>query len=220
VADFRRAARSPAIHFSEPYLQSTWWLIGREGQPELRPQDLRGKKIGVVPGLPSRVAVVFVPGSLPEMFPGAQELQQAICDGAISSGVFQDSPTQNVTTVLTAGCRLRLWPIPGARLWSGIVAAQPGSHAAHAADRLRREISVLASDGTFSSITLRWYGKSLNEAYMADSLSSSQQRERLLRIAFGVVTIALLLAVVLTFRLRTGAPRSGTRHSRQVRVPG
>jgi signal transduction histidine kinase/CheY-like chemotaxis protein len=68
---------------------------------------------------------------------------------------------------------------------------------------LRREISDLARDGTFSSITLRWYGKSLNEAHMADSLASSQQRERLLRIAFAVVTVALLLAVVLAFRLRT-----------------
>ncbi len=180
------------FYFSDPYLQSTWWLIAREDQPEVRPEDWRGKKVGVMPGLSSRVVAQFLPGSQVEMLPGIQ----------IPTGIFHDSPTQNTSTALTSGCRLRLWPIPGARLWSGIVARQAGTDAARVADRLRREISVLARDGTFSSITLRWYGKSLNEAYMADTLSSSQQREQLLLIAMALVTCALLWVGVLAVRLR------------------
>ena len=191
------------FYFADPYLQSTWWLIGREGEAEVRPQALRGKKVGVVSGLSSRVARQFLPESEVQEVSGIQELQSAICAGTLPSGVFQDSPTQNTLTIPMPGCRLRLWPIPGARLWSGLLARRPGTDAARVSDRLRSQISVLARDGTFSSITMRWYGKSLNEAHMVDSLSSSQQRERLLRIAFGIVTAALLAVAFLAFRLRT-----------------
>ncbi|HEV8145451.1 MAG TPA: transporter substrate-binding domain-containing protein, partial [Bryobacteraceae bacterium] len=75
------------FYFTEPYLQSTWWLLGREGQPQVRPEDLRGKTVGVGSGLGIRVVRQFLPESKALEVPGGIEaLQQAICEGSLLTG--------------------------------------------------------------------------------------------------------------------------------------
>jgi two-component system, sensor histidine kinase and response regulator len=144
----------------------------------------------------------FLPDSKQERLRDTTEIVHAICSGQVKAGIMNDSIAQS-TIVRSAGdCGLRLWPLPNSQLTGAVAATLKNPAAAKVARALRREISVLARDGTLSTINLRWYGNISNETFMVDSLTSARQRERLLTAAIASMAVVLLLVGWLAMRLR------------------
>jgi len=71
-----------------------------------------------------------------------------VADSAVHDSVFR----------MPENCELRLVPIPGATLWSGVASSGKHPDAARVPDLLREEIGAMVRDGTFSTISLKWFG--------------------------------------------------------------
>jgi signal transduction histidine kinase/CheY-like chemotaxis protein len=197
-----RLPRRNSIYFSEPYLQFNYWLVTPEGAAEPTASNTAGQTVGLATIVSSAVADKYLPRARQERFAGVAEMTKAVCSGLIFAGVLGDSVVQSSLFRKPGDCRMRMWPLPSAQLQAGIGAAGKNSGAARAADAIRREISVLAHDGTLSTINLNWYGNVSNETYMVDTLTRSRQRESLLTYAIAGITAALLSVLWLAVRLR------------------
>jgi signal transduction histidine kinase/CheY-like chemotaxis protein len=190
------------IYFSEPYLHFHYWLVTREQSAEPNARNLARETVGVPTAVISSVVQKYLPHSKQERFGNPSEIANAVCTGRVKAGVMNDSIAQSSVVELPGDCRLRLWPLPNAQLTGAVAATLKNPAAAKAAQALRREISVLARDGTLSTINLRWYGNISNETYMVDSLTSARQHERSLNSAIACMAIALTLVGWLAMRLR------------------
>ncbi|MGA2114233.1 MAG: histidine kinase dimerization/phospho-acceptor domain-containing protein [Bryobacteraceae bacterium] len=93
-------------------------------------------------------------------------------------------------------------PIPGGRLSSGIAAAPRDAGAAKAADRLREQIGGMVQDGTFSTISLKWFGHPTDEAAMLEAVTAAgrETQMRTMWLAAVLAGMVLLLAMALWLR--------------------
>lgn len=190
------------MYFSEPYLPFNYWLVTREQDVEPNIRDMARETVGVSSAVIGSVVQKYLPGSKQERFRNPAEIAHAICTGRLKAGVMNDNIAQSSVFESPGNCRLRLWPLPNAQLTGAVAASRKNPAAARVAQALRREISVLARDGTLSTINLRWYGNIANETYMVDTLTSARQRERSLNAAIASMAIALMLVGWLAMRLR------------------
>jgi signal transduction histidine kinase len=71
-----------------------------------------------------------------------------------------------------------------------------------AADLLREEIGAMVLDGTFSSITLKWFGSPNNESTMVESLTSASRLTGRLNIALELMVVIALLLLFTAIWLR------------------
>ncbi|HEY6392313.1 MAG TPA: ATP-binding protein, partial [Bryobacteraceae bacterium] len=179
-----------------------YWLVTPERAAEPNAGNLARETVGVPTAVIGYVVQRCLPGSKQERFRDPAEIAHAICTGRVKAGVMNDSIAQSSVFANPGDCRLRLWPLPDAQLTGAVAASRNNPAAARVAQALRREISVLARDGTLSTINLRWYGTIANETYVVDTLTSARQRERSLNAAIASMGIALMLVGWLAMRLR------------------
>ena len=191
-----------SFYFSESYLQYNYGLLTLDRAVEPNASNTAGQSVGATTKVIDSVVAKYLPRSRPERFTGIAEMIKALCSGMIPTGVVGDSMVQSSVFRKPDGCRLRMWPLPSAQLQAGVGATRKTPGAARAADAIRREISVLARDGTLSMINLNWYGNVSNETYMVDTITRSRQRESLLTYAVASITAALLSVLWLALRLR------------------
>ena len=190
------------LYFSQPMFQVTYWLVGREDTGRLTPELMAEQPVAIVRGLATHIARTHLPKAKPEILSAVPDVVAAICEGTVPAGILADSTAHSSLLKKPAGCRLRMWPLPGARLWSGIAASKDNPAAARIADLLRRQVTALAQDGALSSISLQWHGNPTTETRMIDGLNKSQQETRLLITAVSGVSVALALVILLAVRLR------------------
>ena len=188
-----------SFHFSEPYAQVTYWLIkqARNGA-----EDVKGRVVGVTAGLATTMAQKHLPEAKLQGFDSVSASIVNLCDGKIFAAVIPESPTHSSVFRKPEGCELRMSPIPGAILWSGIASSPKHRDAAGPADRLRREIGTMVQDGTFSSISLKWFGYPTNEAAMVESLTLAHKEQQKRNIVLAVVSVAAVLLLWMAVRLR------------------
>ena len=188
-----------SFHFSEPYAQVTYWLIkqARDGA-----QDVEGRVVGVTAGLATTMAEKHLPQAKLQVFDSVSASIATLCDGKIFAAVIPESPTHSSVFRKPEGCDLRMSPIPDAILWSGIASSPKHADAAGIADRLRREIGGMVRDGTFSSISLKWFGYPTNEAAMVESLTLAHKEQQKRNIVLAVVSVAAVLLLWMAVRLR------------------
>jgi signal transduction histidine kinase/CheY-like chemotaxis protein len=189
-----------SLYFSEPYLLFNYWLV--TGEHDVEPRNLARETVGVPTAVIGSVVRKYLPDSKQVRFRNTAEVARAICAGQVKAGVMNDSIAQGSVFQNPGDCRLRLWPLPDAQLTGAIAASPKNPAAAKVAQALRREISVLARDGTLSTINLHWYGNITNETFMVDTLSSVRQHEHLLNAAIAGMGIVLMLVGWLAMRLR------------------
>ncbi len=190
------------LHFSEPYAQVTYWLISRADAPALNRQAVNGRTVGFNEGLARRMAQEHLPEARLQPFNSVPALLANLCNHGVFAGVVAESPTHSSLFHKPADCELRMAPIPGAKLWSGIAASPKNRGAAQVADLLRREIGNMVNDGTFSTISLKWYGYPTNETAMVESVSAAHTEARRLDYWLALVSIGAILLLWMALRLR------------------
>jgi signal transduction histidine kinase/CheY-like chemotaxis protein len=127
----------------------------------------------------------------------------SLCSRQVYAAIIVESATHAAIFRKPDGCELRVSPIPDGKLWAGIAASLRNPGASEAADRLRREIGSMVEDGTFSTISLKWFGYPTSEAAMVESLGAARREARRLNIWLVVVSVAAVLLLWMALRLRT-----------------
>jgi len=201
------------FHFTEPYAQLTYWLVamGQERAPDR--DAVAGHVVGVTEGLATKMAKKYLPKSrLQVLGPSANPIE-SVCSGTVFAAVVAESAIHASVFRKPEGCKLRLGPIPGAKLWSGIASSPKHPDAARVADRLREEIGTMVQDGTFSTISLKWFGYPTNEAAMVESLTSAHKDAHKRTVWLVVLSCAVILLLWMEVRLR-GARRAAEQATR------
>ncbi len=190
------------FYFSEPYAQVTYWLLVPVSDPAPDPSATAGRRVGITTGLSRQIAEKNLPNPSIHVFADIPSLVEGVCRGAISAAIIPESVTHASLFRQPPDCRLRLAPIRGARLWSGICASRATPGATRVADRLRKEIGSTVQDGAFSTISLRWFGYPTNEAAMVESLAEAQRQNWWRNAGLAVLTAAAALLIWLLVYVR------------------
>ena len=120
----------------------------RPEQP-LDPDAVAGRVVGITPqGLVRKTAEKNLPRAKLLVFSTVPDLIEAVCRGTVFAAVVADSASHSSLLRKPEGCELRMSPIPGARLWTGIASSPKHPDAARVADLLRNEIGAMVQDGT------------------------------------------------------------------------
>jgi signal transduction histidine kinase/CheY-like chemotaxis protein len=189
-------------HFTEPFAEVTYWMVSPGRGEALDVKAVAGRTVGITEGLARIMAVKYLMQPRLRMFTSVPALVEGICGGRVFAGVLAESPTHASIFQKPEGCELRLSPIPGARLWSGIASSPKHPEAARIADLLREEIGAMVHDGTYSTISLKWYGYPTNEAAMVESLTAAHRAANRRNLLLAAMTGVLLLMVWMAIRLR------------------
>jgi len=191
------------FHFTKPYAGLTFRLISKDHQRPLDAIMEGARVVGIGAPLAGRVARLYLPQAHFEQFASVPAMVEAVCTDAVFAAVISESITEVSLFRKPEGCELRMSPLPGGRLWSGIASSPKHPDAARVADLLRKEIGTMVQDGTFSTITLKWYGYPTSEAGMVESLTTADRQTQLRNIWLTVVTGAGVLLLWMALRLRT-----------------
>ena len=189
------------LHFTEPYAEVTYWLLSKPHEQPLVAGAVTGR-VGINEGLARTMAQKHLRQPRLEVFATIPALVESICGNGVPVGVIAESATHASLFRKPEGCDLQMSPIPGARLWSGIAAAPNDTGAARVADRLREEIGAMVQDGTFSTISLKWFGYPTTEAGMVESVTAANRQTRMRNLWLAVVLSAVVLLVAMTGWLR------------------
>ncbi|MGD0201166.1 MAG: response regulator [Bryobacteraceae bacterium] len=186
------------IYFSQPLAQLNFWLLSTHDRV-LKTDEVAGRTVGLTPGLASSIARRHLPQARVAAFESDRAVTEAVCNGTVFAGLIAESIIHASLFHKPAGCNLRLSPISDARLWTSVGASPKRPGAARVADLLRSEIGAMVRDGTFSTISLKWYGYPTNEALMVETITDAQHQTRLrsvwLAILAGAVMLLLWMAV-------------------------
>ena len=195
------------FHFTEPYAQLTYWLIAKGQGRALDPDAVAGQVVGATEGLAMQMAQKHLPRARLKVFGPAANPIEGVCNGTVFAAVVAESAVHASVFRKPEGCELRLGPIPGAKLWSGIASSPKHPDAARVADLLRAKLGTMVQDGTFSTISLKWYGYPTNEAAMVESLTSAHRDAQMRTIELSVLSFVIVLLLWMAVRLR------GARHA-------
>ncbi len=190
------------LHISEPYYESNYWLVTRESPLAPSPDTMSGRTLGVYAPLVAYMATKHVPRAKQRMYDNLSGMFSAVCNGEVDAGLVGDSSAYTAQAKIPENCPLRLSAVPGGTLRSGIAAAPGDRAAAQIADLLRSEIGVMAGDGTFSTISMRWLGYLSDEAPMVEKLSQANRQMRIRNAGLAVLGAVVLCLLWLGKRLR------------------
>jgi PAS domain S-box-containing protein len=189
------------FHFSEPYAQATYWLV-TERQNDVRDTNaVAGRVVGITEGLARTMAQKHLPQPRLQAFESVPALIASVCDGTVFAAVIPESPTHASVFRKPEDCELRMSPIPGARLWAGIASSPKHPDAARVADLLRHEIGLMVQDGTFSTISVKWFGYPTNEAAMVEAITSAHREADRRTAWLAVASCAAILLLGMAARL-------------------
>ena len=189
------------LHFSEPFAEVTYWLMSK-GEAGIDTASLNGRTVGVLAGLGQKVGASQLPRARIQAYATVAAILEDVCDAKIPAALIAESATQVSAFRRPEGCQLRMSAIPGSRYWSSVAALRGNRAAERAADLLREEIGAMVQDGTFSSITLQWFGNPTNEATMVESLTSASRLTGRLNIALALMGVIVLLLLFTAVWLR------------------
>ena len=203
--------RRGKFYISEPWLQSQHVLVLREGRPLPGPEF--AEPVGIT-------AVISHVRQLREMFPQAQpvlyvdgrdalghlcasDVVGVFLETRLALAVLHDPPSECTSVKLQA----HLLPD---NHWLGV-----GStfEASGAADRIRREISNLAADGTLAVLLARHSLLGLNDTRATYDLHEAQERNR--NLLWVIVGLAGALAVTLSLAWSLRRARQATERARR-----
>jgi signal transduction histidine kinase/DNA-binding response OmpR family regulator len=201
------------FHFTEPYGELNYWMISKGPERALDPSAVKGRLVGVSAGLAGRIGRASLPQAQFKMFANIPAMVEGVCNDTVFAAVIGESVSHVSLFHKPEGCELRMSPLSGARLWTGIGAARKNSDAARVADLLRKQIGTMVQDGTFSTINLKWYGYPTNEAGMIEALTAAhrQTERRGFWLAMVACVVVLLLWMALRMRISSRAAERATR---------
>jgi len=207
--------RLQLLHITEPYYEINYSLLCPYDRGCRSRADIAGRHVGLTVGLAESIIRQNAPQARPVHFKSIADMLTAVCQGRVDAGVSGDSIAHNSLFRKPEGCRLRIVPLANGSLYSGIGASRGNRTAVAAADRLRNEIGVMARDGTFATISLKWFGHPTTEANLVDALAKTRSQIKDRTAAVVVLAAVSLLLVWMAIRLR--AARRGAEKAAAVK---
>jgi signal transduction histidine kinase/ActR/RegA family two-component response regulator len=200
----RTPERERFIHFTDPYLRLTYWVVTLEGKPV--PRRWAGQRIARAVGtIPTRLGSRLMPGAQYVIVKSQQEGMEAACRGEVAAALVAEGMGDGALLTKPPACehqRLKITVLPDSVVWYGVGADPASRGAVQVAGRLRDLIGVMTRDGRFASLTLNWDLVTSGQAATVYEYTESLRKEKELRIALGVVLAALLLLAWQEKRLR------------------
>ncbi len=192
-----------AYHFTDPFGQVTYWLVSPAGLPPLDAGDLHGYAVATELGITRTLALRFLKNSRLRTYPSVPAALNDVCQGTIAAALVPESPTHAALFRKPENCLLRMSPVPGARVWSSIASSPRHPDAAAAADRLREALGAMVRDGTFSTISMKWFGYPTNEAAMVESITAARHQAQNRTAWLSVLACGMVLLLWMAQRLRS-----------------
>lgn len=194
--------RKKVIHITEPYFETAPCYVVRAHSKYKQPADLATARISYA-DLPINYRIVH--GSLPNAQllarPTTKEVLDDVCLQSVDAA-FLDEPAAIAAMLAGAECAsqpLRLISTPG-RAPIGGIGATFESRAA--ADALREEIGVIATEGKLAGILSRGGYFSGRTLQSMEALLQAKRRERGLTAGIAAVSFLLLLTLWQAVRIR------------------
>jgi signal transduction histidine kinase/BarA-like signal transduction histidine kinase len=200
----RLPERLRKYYISDPYEESSIWLVSLKGH-DLGPRaDLAGRTLGFPAGLAARIALRDYPRAIPLKVREREESIRLVCHGAADAVLLPGSPIDSYRSeAQDCAGELTFRPLPGDRMVSGVGATRKRPGAVWAADRLREAIVEMSQDGSLTGIQFRWYANPFHESNFLETVAVARRNNQTLKVALGLFVLALGVVSWLTARLRT-----------------
>ena len=215
----KAAGRERSIYISDPYLRLTYWVVTREGAPI--PERWNGLRVARTKGaVPAKWSERLLPGAEFVFLKSQRDAMEAACRGDVAAALLAEGLGDGVFMTKPPGCgaqRLTLTARPDNGTWFGVGADPTDRGAIQVADALRDQIGVMTRDGRFASLTLNWGLVTSGQAGTVYEYIEAVRKQHQLRIALGVVLLAMLALAWQQVRLRqarTAADRAN--HAKSV----
>ena len=196
--------RERSIYISDPYLRLTYWVVTLEGAPV--PGRWTGLRVARAKGaVPAQWSERLLPGAQFVYLKSQRDAMEAACRGDVAAALLAEGLGDGVFMTKPPGCgdrRLTLTARPDNGTWFGVGADPTDRGAIQVADALRDQIGVMTRDGRFASLTLNWGLVTSGQAGTVYEYIESVRKQQQLRIALGVVLLALLALAWQQVRLR------------------
>ena len=191
------------FYISEPYEETSFWLVSL-GTLDLRNKEMVGHSLGHTEGLSKRIIDQYFPHSRPIRSPGRLAMIRSLCHGEFEAAVLASSPLDSYREANGgSACNQELffYPLPAARLLSGVGATRKNPGAVQAANRIRAQIGDMVQDGTMTAIQFRWYANPFHESIILGTISRARVENRLLLAGLALAACVLGLVIWLSRRL-------------------
>jgi signal transduction histidine kinase/CheY-like chemotaxis protein len=192
--------RRKILYISKPWDIATNWMVTLESSNIYSPADTAGRSL-------AHSSVSLYAGLARSDFPHARlvttgsstdTVLQAVCLGEVDAGVLSAGGNEIADLRHLDDCRsslLRFVPLAKGEMGFGVGASFVRPNAPRAADEIREEIINMIKDGTFATLSLRWYLYPDTEVLSAYYLAEAQRRNRFLIGGIGLLASLLLLLV-------------------------
>jgi PAS domain S-box-containing protein len=188
-------AQSPGLHATEPWLESTFFLVSRS-DTRFDGQRLAGRKVALITvRYGEAMTDRALEGAVRVVKAASEQSLQAVCSGETDAAFIEGRQIQWLLLNRPAGCEgvpLKFDVVPGAVVFYGIGSTPI---AAGYADALRDEIARMGEDGTLAAIHSRWSLATANETRLVYALQRARQQARLSLYGTAVVGVAFLVSL-------------------------
>ncbi len=196
--------REAKIYITDPYLRLTYWVVTREGFRV--PNHWAGVRVARGSGLaPTMWGSRLLPDVRFSIYPTQRDGLEAFCRGETDAALVADGLGDGLLLSKPAACgkgRLALTALPNSVIWFGVGADPHDRGAVEAARVLRARMGEMTRDGRFPSITLNWNLDTSGDASSVYESIEAHRSERRLRLALGIVLMALAALIWEEKRLR------------------
>jgi len=190
--------RRKILYISKPWDIATNWMVTQESSKIFSPGDTAGKTL-------AHTSVSLYAGLAHSDFPQArlvttgsstETVLQAVCRGEVDAGVLSAGGNEIADLRHLDDCRasrLRFVPLANSAMGFGVGASFVRPNARRAADEIREQIIGMIKDGTFATLSLRWFlypdTQVLSDYYLAEA----QRMNRFLIAGLGLLASLILL---------------------------
>jgi len=195
--------RSSEVYLTEPWLQSSYFLLSLQEKGFKRVSDLDGRPVSFIP---SRFQIelsnkhLSKARLLPENTP--EEALQSVCRGKADAAFVEARSGQALLLKRPEGCEtagIAFMAVEGASLPVSIASTKAMERQA---DALRAEIGRMANDGTLDAIIARWSFVTIRETLGIYTLEGDRERARLYIYGIVILLIALQVCIWQIYRAR------------------
>ena len=195
--------RRSFMYISEPWAKMTYVLLFTDVLPLKKPEDVAGRTLAVSRiTLDGRIARTRLSSATIVSQPTTADVIAAVCNGTVEVGLVAQSSLLESQSSGCPGRELHAIPLDDATFWFGIGANKQRPEARSAADLLREEIGLMATDGSLAGIDFRWHTSIGTEASTIFQYGRARFYSFLLLGAFAVLLPLLVMTFWLTRRLR------------------
>ena len=187
---------NPKLYVTEPWLESSYFLIFRKGAGITRVEDVAGRKVALLQGqLEDVLGKRVLRGAVLQFEQESLAKLQRVCDGSVDAAFVDGREGQAYLLERPPGCERIDFDfafVDGAS-WTYGVGVLPEHR--RIADLLRGEIASMGEDGSLAKIQARWSFTTTTETQSVYALQQARLRGVVSAVSIAMLVIALAAAL-------------------------